>query len=44
MKLAGKSSDIFERLIVTLPSSRGWRITSRTFRANSGSSSKKITP
>ena len=32
------------REIVTCPSSRGCRITSRTLRANSGSSSRKSTP
>lgn len=44
IKLAGKSTDILERLIVTLPSSSGCRITSSTFRANSGSSSRNRTP
>src|SRR5882724_13170554 len=41
---AGNVTDIEARAIVTTPSSSGWRKTSRTWRRNSGNSSKKSTP
>jgi site-specific DNA recombinase len=44
IKLAGKSMAIFALEIVTLLSSIGWRITSRTALLNSGNSSRKRTP
>ncbi|RJX18442.1 MAG: recombinase family protein [Desulforudis sp.] len=44
MKRAGKRRLVAAREMVTTPSSRGWRITSRTFLRNSGSSSRKSTP
>ena len=37
-------SDMAARAIQTVPSSKGWRITSRTFLGNSGSSSRNSTP
>jgi hypothetical protein len=39
-KLAGKVSEPCDRLMVTILSSIGWRITSRTRGPNSGSSSR----
>jgi len=44
MKEEGKVKEDKAREMVTLPSSRGWRRTSRTFFLNSGSSSRKSTP
>ena len=44
MKRAGKVSDMAARAMQTVPSSSGWRMTSRTFRGNSGSSSRNNTP
>jgi len=44
MKLAGYSTLSRARLMVTIRSSMGWRITSSTVRLNSGSSSRKRTP
>ena len=44
MKRAGKVRDMAARAMVTWPSSRGWRRTSRTLRGNSGSSSRKRRP
>ncbi len=41
---AGKVTASWALEMVTLPSSSGWRSTSRTFFRNSGSSSKKSTP
>ena len=43
MKLAGKVSVPWARLMVTILSSMGWRSTSRTRIPNSGSSSRKST-
>ena len=44
MKRAGNVSDIEALAMVTLPSSKGCRITSSTLRGNSGSSSRNKTP
>ena len=44
MKFAGKVVLFKARLIVTVPSSSGWRRTSSVRRLNSGSSSRKRTP
>ena len=44
MKRAGKVSDMEARAMQTVPSSSGCRITSRTLRGNSGSSSRNSTP
>ena len=44
MKLAGNVVLFRARLIVTVPSSSGWRSTSSVRRLNSGSSSRKRTP
>lgn len=44
MNLAGNVSDMAARAIETLPSSSGWRITSRTLRGNSGNSSRNSSP
>ena len=44
MKRAGKVMEVAAREMVTTPSSRGWRSTSRVERLNSGSSSRKRTP
>src|SRR6266852_4037357 len=44
MKRAGKVSDIAARAMHTVPSSSDWRMTSRTLRGNSGSSSRNSTP
>lgn len=44
MKSAGNRSDCEALAMVTWPSSRGCRKTSRTLRLNSGSSSRKSTP
>ena len=41
MKLAGYSVEYFALLILIILSSNGYRITSRTLRLNSGSSSKR---
>ena len=41
---AGKVSVMAALAMQTVPSSSGWRKTSRTFRGNSGSSSRKSTP
>jgi len=44
IKRAGKVSDMEARAMHTVPSSSGWRMTSRTLRGNSGNSSKNKTP
>ncbi len=44
MNCAGKVTVPAALLMVTLPSSRGWRSVSRTVRLNSGNSSRKSTP
>ncbi len=44
MKFAGKVVLFRARLIVTVPSSKGWRSTSSVRRLNSGSSSRNNTP
>ena len=44
MKRAGKLSDMAARAMVTVPSSSGCRITSKTLRGNSGNSSRNSTP
>ena len=44
MNMAGKVTVPAARELVTLPSSRGWRMTSRVLRRNSGNSSRKSTP
>src|SRR5208283_3677364 len=44
MKSAGNVELFIARLMVTLPSSSGWRRTSRVLRLNSGISSRKRTP
>src|SRR5436190_8949642 len=44
MNLAGNLMEEWTRATVTSPDSRGWRSISKTYRENSGSSSKKRTP
>jgi hypothetical protein len=44
MKRAGKTTVRAARATVTVPSSSGWRSTSRTRRLNSSISSRKSTP
>jgi hypothetical protein len=44
IKRDGKVTDSAARAMVTLPSSSGWRITSKTLRWNSRNSSRKTIP